>query len=51
MSDELRARSMDGQNITLASALSDAKERYSQGNPVSRAMHKKALKPLPGGNT
>lgn len=42
---------MDGQNITLASALGDAKERYSQANPVSRAMHEKALKPLPGGNT
>jgi glutamate-1-semialdehyde 2,1-aminomutase len=38
-------------NLNLSSALADARMRYADNNPQSKALHEAALQVLPGGNT
>ncbi len=38
-------------NATLESALDDAKRDYTQRNPASLALHRRAAETMPGGNT
>lgn len=38
-------------NITLDTALSEARERFAAANPLSRERHRRAAASLPGGNT
>jgi glutamate-1-semialdehyde 2,1-aminomutase len=42
---------MDVEALTIEAALADARQRYVEANPASRAAHEQATAALPGGNT
>ncbi|MGE0701760.1 MAG: hypothetical protein AB7O57_21865, partial [Hyphomicrobiaceae bacterium] len=46
-----KANERSAANATLADAIADAHARYTAANPESLALHRKAERALPGGNT